>query len=298
MGKKGTYIILFCTVFVLFAWAGCGRENVPFKPTCKIVFLSRNGTYLMDPNGSKKKKISSKPALGNFSWSPDGTRIAYADIYDIYFLDYKGNHTKLSGSPGIDWDPDWSPDGNYIAFVSERPDQSYSHDIFVINLDGSEERQLTFNKNEGLYNYSPDWSPDGSQIVFETLSLPEGFKGIYVINSDGTNRRLLTPKIFECWDPQWSPDGEKILFVSDRSGGDQLYIMDSNGYHVQQLTFDNIIDSDSSPDWSPDGKQIIFHSSHDGDRDIYMISADGSDLQQITNNGWYDSRPSMSPLCK
>ena len=299
MCKKGVYLFLFCIALVLFAVAGCKRENVPFEPSCKIVFFSRNSaTYLMDPDGSHIQRISSKPALGNFSWSPDGLRIAYADTSDIYFLDYKGNHTRIPSSPGIDWGPDWSPDGNAIAFVSERRDRGYGHEIYIINVDGSEERQLTFSQQDGLYDSNPDWSPDSNQIVFEILSLSELFRGIHIIDTNGNNRRLLTSKEFDSWDPQWSPDGEKILFVSDRSGGDHLYVMDPNGNNVQQLTSNNIIDSDSNPSWSPDGKQIIFHSNQDGDKDIFIINADGSNIQKITSNDWYDSRPSLSPLCK
>src|SRR5699024_6100049 len=56
--------------------------------------------------------------------------------------------------------------------------------------------------------------------------------------------------------PRFSPDGEQMVFVSNRSGANQLWLLNTSGGEAEQLTtFKNGV---SSPHWSPDGSKIIF----------------------------------------
>ncbi len=87
-----------------------------------------------------------------------------------------------------------------------------------------------------------------------------------------------------------SQDG-KIAFVSDRSGHNQIYVMDADGSNVQRLTFSDGIDT--SPDWSPDGLKLVFQSLRDGKFGIYIMNADGSDLINLVNDS--DRDPAWSP---
>ena len=85
----------------------------------------------------------------------------------------------------------WSPDGRKIAFqrvlVRREGDKivGVDFDVYVINADGSEERNLT----RDALSLRPIWSPDGRKIAF--ASGPDGDGGIYVMNADGSERRLL-----------------------------------------------------------------------------------------------------------
>jgi len=72
-----------------------------------------------------------------------------------------------------------SSSGNQIAFSSDRDGDA---EIFVMNVDGTEVRQLTY--NGGVDNW-PSWSPDGNQIAF--TSNRYGDFEIFVMNADGSD---------------------------------------------------------------------------------------------------------------
>jgi TolB protein len=68
----------------------------------------------------------------------------------------------------------------------------------------------------------------------------------------------------------------------------EIYRMDADGSHQQQLTSSPWIDS--SPSWSPDGSQIAFV----GTQAIQVMDADGSNQRRLTHNA-IDLAPSWSP---
>ncbi|MER3466145.1 MAG: hypothetical protein C4340_02955 [Armatimonadota bacterium] len=87
--------------------------------------------------------------------------------------------------------PDWSPDGKQIAF--SRPDDRGIPQIWVINADGSNVRQIT---HSNTHKVAPSWSPNGKEMVFVTPLNPHSPSDpqprIGIMNSDGTNERILT----------------------------------------------------------------------------------------------------------
>ncbi|NMC45788.1 MAG: hypothetical protein GYA52_03065, partial [Chloroflexi bacterium] len=93
--------------------------------------------------------------------------------------------------------PAWSPDGTKIAFNGLVP-HSGNTDVYVMNADGSEVRQLTAAPG---FDENPAWSPDGSQIVFQTNR--DGNFEIYIMNEDGGDAHpLAADAADELW-PSW-----------------------------------------------------------------------------------------------
>jgi len=176
-------------------------------------------------------------------------------------------------------------DFGLIAFYSERDGDA---EIYVINDDGSDERQLTDNQVD---DETPAWSPDGQLIAF--VSTGEGNQDIYVMNADGSDRRRLTDHPANELHPSYSPDGAQIVFVSDRDGDMEIYVMDSDGRNPQRLTHSPA--GDMRPDWSPDGKQIVFNSERDGNWEIYVMDPAGGNQRRLTENPAWELFPAWSP---
>ncbi len=128
-----------------------------------------------------------------------------------------------------------------ITFQSNRDGNP---EIYVMNADGSEQRNLTNNPGS---EHLPSWSPDGKKLAF--WSNRDGNPEIYVMNADGSEQKRLTNNPATDWHPSWSPDGKKIAFGSTRDGNQEIYVMNADGSEQKNLT--NNPAKDYSPSWSP-----------------------------------------------
>ncbi len=97
---------------------------------------------------------------------------------------------------------------------------------------------------------------DVSRIAF--VSDRDGYRRIYVMDTDGSNQRALTDPLYgDDTKPVWSPDGTRIAFISDRSGNEDVHVVDADGGNRRNLTNSrNLVES--SAVWSPDGTSIAF----------------------------------------
>ena len=185
----------------------------------------------------------------------------------------------------------------------------------------------------------PAVSPDGTLIVYfhKSLEYPElegNQTGLYVMNMDGTNKRLLLNG--EHWTPRWSSDGQWLTFSSNgiieiiKIDGDSIrtfqginevplfypdwsqngkmilmnspyvngggvFISDPQFKHVKQL-FDKTKFSGFSAQWVPDMDKIIYEKvSHDWKGgEIFIMDTLGINDTRITNDNLDDRNPSLS----
>src|SRR4051812_40877036 len=182
----------------------------------------------------------------------------------------------------------------YRVVLSAAANPEGDWEVWVMNADGSGQRQVTFN---ALDEDWPAWSPDGEKIVFYRWYGDENLD-VLTIRANGSGERRLTesPGVWE-HDAVWSPDGREIAFARGPAGApNDIYKMNPDGSHVQRLTF-TPDRNEQRPDWSSDGRRIAFNGdAPDGNYEVYAIDADGGHRENLTNapaSG--DGAPAWSP---
>ncbi|MEM8626846.1 MAG: Tol-Pal system protein TolB, partial [Pseudomonadota bacterium] len=107
----------------------------------------------------------------------------------------------------------------------------------------------------------------------------------------GQRRRLTqTPSIDTA--PSYAPDGRQVVFESDRQGGQQLFVMNSDGSNQRRISFGQ--GRYSTPVWSPRGDLIAFTKQLSGRFLIGVIRPDGSG-ERILTGGFHNEGPTWAP---
>ena len=186
------------------------------------------------------------------------------------------------------YEPVFSPDGSRLACEINEP--------WIITVLDADDGSVVAETGDCCYR--PAWSPDGRQIAFNSIGTYDeksgrylGPSGLFVMNADGTDKRLITkkPVIFED-SPAWSSRGT-IAFLSEEGG---IWTISSSGTGLRR-----IVSADARPQrrlaWSPDGTKLAFQGG-DGDFEVFVVNADGSGLKNLTDNQKIqDEWPSWSP---
>ena len=251
--------------------------------------------FVMDLESKHVTNITHTPESNEIpiAWSPDGKHLAFAADpgggAEIFLIQANGegllNLTQRDGAQAFD---DWSPEpGRFILSAGSGPGIA----PLVADLTGATLQPLT----DGSFPAGGGrWSPDGKQVAFMgvTGATPEsGSIDIFVTGAAGGEAVNLTQSPANDRFPQWSPDGSRIAFVSDRDGNSEIYVMNSDGSHLTNLTNtpeDESIQGDFA--WSPDGAQILFHSMRGENVDVYVMNADGTDPVNLTDSPATDFR--------
>ena len=192
-----------------------------------------------------------------------------------------GVETQLTKSRSNNRTPRVSPDGTKLLFDSQR-DGNY--ELYVINLDGSNERNITNAASSDELGAS--WGNDSNTVIFE--SDRDGDFDVYMMNLSSSYVTQLTNHPADDFRGVLSPDGTQLVFTSERDGpgNEELYsvefakaVTDTSTPH-KRLT--NSRKRDSWASFSRDGSKILFHSERSGRSEIWEMNADGTNQRQLT----------------
>ncbi len=172
--------------------------------------------------------------------SPQGDKIVFTSMrsgdLELYIMDIDGsNVVQVTDKLGYNGGAFFSPDGKKLVFRANHPEteeeikkykdllaqglvEPTNMEIFTINIDGTDMRQIT---NLGQANWAPYFHPSGEKIVFSSNHHTErGFPfNIFMINVDGTGLEQVTfDNTFDSF-PMFSRDGKQIVFSSNRHNG-------------------------------------------------------------------------------
>ncbi|MCD4652936.1 metal-dependent hydrolase [bacterium] len=235
------------------------------------------------------------------------------------------------GPPPVHASSETTSGNRGILFASK---QSGNMDIYRIQSDGTDLKQLTIDANEDIW---PIWSPDGNWIIFQ--SNRSGNRDIWFMAADGSGKRNLTKHDSMDESPVWTSTGNQIVFSSDRSGDFGLYVMNRDGSNPKQITpsdkgmkilpavspkEDMLVFTGKRPllpgwhiyrmslnggkperissefgcraKWSPDGEYLAYVSNGSGETtDIFTFRKDGRRRLRLLKTPEYDYDPCFSP---
>jgi TolB protein len=213
---------------------------------------------------------------------------------EIWQMDYDGaNQRPITHLGTISMSPRVSPDNTRLAFASFG---KYGSQLKMYSL--LLDRYVAFPVSNGsVASQSPAWSPNGNELAY--AAAPNGSFEIWVADSNGNLGRRITSFRGGNVSPTYNPKtGAQIAFISDRTGLPQLYIMNSDGSSVQQMTDGGYA---SSPSWSPNGQFLAFAWDRKygpgapGGQDIYVMEVATRKWTQLTHDGGRCDFPSWSP---
>ncbi len=239
--------------------------------------------YVMNADGSGLKQLTDHPSADMWgSFSPDGKRIVFQSKRDgaqedIYIMNADGsNVVRLTNDPARDIGPSWSPDGKRIAFSSSRDG---GLQLYLMNVDGSNQTRLTRVTDGKIKYYNPVWSPNGKRLVFYSET-GDRKDQVQIINANGTGQTVLTGGIGNNIFPSWSPDGRRVIFSSNRDGVDgAIYEVKVDGSQLRRIAGEV---KGFVVRWAPNGKKIGFVAGSYPASDIYVMNPDGSNVVKLT----------------
>jgi Tol biopolymer transport system component len=251
----------------------------------RVMFASTH----LDGEAKAKQDAEIAERLNNkvrrYSWD-------YDENYDLFEYSLKDKSLKqITHERGYDAEGSYSPDGKKIAFASNRAaystklskedeerlkiDKQYFMDIYVMDADGSNVKQLT---NVPGYDGGPFFSADGKKICWRRFNEKGDQAEVYVMNADGSDQHPLTHLKAMSWAPYFHPSGDYLIFTTNLQGfaNFELYIVDAAGKH-EPVRITSTDGFDGLPVFSPDGKKLAWTSGRTSDTHSQIFLADWDD---------------------
>jgi TolB protein len=202
-------------------------------------------------------------------------KLLFAGMDGIYLKDLTTLSEKRLIHTNTCFYPSISPDKTKIIFTKLGGSSLFN--VYVMNADGTGEKQLTFFSTRGLIPFAT-WSPDGNKIALRYSNQ------LYLMNSDGSEQKVFRDALstFTQSKISWLADSSGIIFDFEPvpNTNIDIYTYKFNTKEITRLTNSSALDI--YPSVSPDGKKIVFISYQTGTSELYIMNIDGTGQKKLT----------------
>jgi TolB protein len=196
--------------------------------------------FVSDVHGGNLRQLTNTGSYdAEATVSPTGHHVVFTSTrngdLDLFSMNLDGSDLRqLTNDIGYDGGAFYSWDGTMIVYrgwhytdpaevetyrslLAEGLVRPSRMELFVMNADGTDKRQIT---NNGAANFAPFFHPDNKRIIFASnLGDPRGRNfDLYLINIDGTGLTQVTFNDTFDGFPMFTRDGKRLVFASNRHG--------------------------------------------------------------------------------
>ena len=169
------------------AWSPGGKW---ISASCSGACVAPTGLYLLDPDGSGRRRLTETGRANVSSWAPNGKRIVFtrgkeADV-EVYVKTIgKKGVVRLTDNDVPEGWVSWSPGGELIAFTRPRAGHPYNpYDVWVMRSDGTGQRRVA--KLPRTHDITVDWAPRAGRLLFSND------RGLFTMKPNGSDRQKLS----------------------------------------------------------------------------------------------------------
>jgi dipeptidyl aminopeptidase/acylaminoacyl peptidase len=210
---------------------------------------------------------------------------AVGDPRDVTPGDRDAVPTSSTFSAGDEFD--FSPDGKFLAYTatpSPTREEAWStnHDIYEVNLETGERRQITTNPAaDGL----PRYSRDGKYLAYRAQARP-GFESdrwqLMLYERSTGAKKSVTPEL-DSWVEYfvWAPDSQSLFLEAEQTGHKPIWSVTVSGGEVKR-----VVDGAANGEVAitPDGQTLVFaRQSLARPAELYRQQVSGGALRPLTH---------------
>jgi dipeptidyl-peptidase-4 len=309
--------------------------SIKWLDETSFTFTGKNNVYLLNLKNHSVSLVNTYPEEAeNIDSDPEGKLIAYT-LKNNLFIASSGKQVQITNDEnagivnGINKGTFWSPSGNYLAYY--RKDETMVTDYPLVNIDtriateekikypmaGMTSEQVTlvvYNIAEGSYTTiktgepseqyltSVTWGPDEKDIYLAILNRGQNHLMLnrYDVKSGNLEQTLFEEKNDKYVEPEQplsflESDPDQFIWFSERDGYQHLYLYNTNGTLIRQLTtgpwvVTGLIGTD------PKGSKAFFLSTKNSplNEDIFSVDIKSGRIQSLSLNTGLHS-PILSP---